>query len=307
MNNFKNFKPIEKSKFKKEYIEFRKNEFIKVEYKKNLNNKKCIIWIPGRNDYFFHYHFTEKFSNYDIYSIMFKNNHARRNDIIHHVDDIKEHFIEIDTLYENYDINNYEEVILYGHSTGGLISVLYYKNNLKNKISKLILNSPFFKFKRHWLENFFLDYIAWYVFDFLPNIDISFNTFNTNTYMLSLSENYKINKKYKTDYDVPVISSWIVNNIKHQYKIQLGNININIPTLVLYCDKTVKNNFSQKGDSILHIDDNIKQLSNLFKDQTFLKLEIISNGVHDLLCADGEINNIDTPLGKTFDTINKFL
>ena len=131
MNNFKNFKPIEKSKFKKEYIEFRKNEFIKVEYKKNLNNKKCIIWIPGRNDYFFHYHFTEKFSNYDIYSIMFKNNHARRNDIIHHVDDIKEHFIEIDTLYENYDINNYEEVILYGHSTGGLISVLYYKNNLK--------------------------------------------------------------------------------------------------------------------------------------------------------------------------------
>ena len=46
---------------------------------------------------------------------MFKNNHARRKDIIHHVDNINEHFIEIDKIYDEYSINNYEEVnILYG-------------------------------------------------------------------------------------------------------------------------------------------------------------------------------------------------
>ena len=30
-------------------------------------------------------------------------------------------------------LNNYEEVVLYGHSTGGLISILYQQNNSKEE------------------------------------------------------------------------------------------------------------------------------------------------------------------------------
>ena len=74
-----------------------------MEYKR-INNKKCILWIPGRNDYFYHYHFTKFFSEYDIYTIMFKNNHARRINIIHHVDHLEEHFLEIDKIYDIYNI-----------------------------------------------------------------------------------------------------------------------------------------------------------------------------------------------------------
>ena len=54
-----NYNVKERGKFKREYIEFSTNKYIKVEYK-NENNSKCIIWLPGRNDYFYHYHFTEK-------------------------------------------------------------------------------------------------------------------------------------------------------------------------------------------------------------------------------------------------------
>jgi alpha-beta hydrolase superfamily lysophospholipase len=313
---YKNYNIDERNKFIREYIQISIDEYIKMEYKKE-NNNKCILWIPGRNDYFFHYHFSSHFNNYDIYAVMFKNNHARRKNILHHIDNIKEHFIEIDEIYNKYNLNEYDEVILYGHSTGGLLCILYNEQNKKNKISKLILNSPFLKFKRHWIENIFLNYIGWYLFDFIPNIDLSFTTNKPNCYTLSLCNKYKINKKYKSYHDVPVISSWIMNNMKHHYRITLNEIKILVPTLILYCDKSINNNFKEKGDSILNIKENLKQVSKLFDSVTclssldtsenLLHLKIIKDGVHDLLCSDGDIENTESQLGEVFLSIEKFL
>ena len=45
--------PLEKSKFKEEFLKLN-NDVFKVKYKKG-GNRKCIIWLPGRNDYFYHY------------------------------------------------------------------------------------------------------------------------------------------------------------------------------------------------------------------------------------------------------------
>lgn len=302
---YNNFNIEERLKFIREYIKLNDNDYIKVEYKKSKNNK-CIIWIPGRNDYFFHYHFSSFYSEYDIYSIMFKNNHARRKDIIHHVDHLEEHFLEIDKIYENYDINNYDEVILYGHSTGGLLCILYNEQNKKNKINKLILNSPFLKFKGHWIENIFLNYIGWYLFNYIPDINISFTINKPNSYALSLCNKYKINKKYKTYHNLPIISSWIINIMKHQNRISLNKIKINIPTIIFYCDKSIKNNFTEQGDSIINIEENLKQIPYLINDN-LLHLKIIKNGRHDILCSDGDIHNNNSPLGEIFYHIGNFL
>lgn len=39
--------------YKKIYLKINDVEYVKVNYKKKLENTKCIIWLPGRNDYFF--------------------------------------------------------------------------------------------------------------------------------------------------------------------------------------------------------------------------------------------------------------
>jgi len=308
--SYKNYNIVERSKFSSKFVEINKTEYLKIEYKIIKNNKKCILWIPGRNDYFYHYHFSSYFNDYDIYAVMFRNNHSRRLDVIHHIDDITEYFLEIDQIYDKYNINNYDEVILYGHSTGGLISILYQQNNKKNKISKLILNSPFLKFKRHWIENMFLNYIGWYLFNYIPAIDISFTTNKQNCFTIYLSQQFKINKKYKKYYEVPVISSWLINVIKYQYQITMNEIKINIPTIILFCDKSIKNNFTEKGDSVINIKENLKQVPKLFDDglkNNLLTLKIIKYGVHDLLCSSGDINNINDPIGKVFSYIDNFL
>lgn len=292
--------------YKKIYLKINDVEYVKVNYKKKLENTKCIIWLPGRNDYFFHYHFTNLYPDYDIFALSMRNNHNRRKDVYNHIDDLKEHFLEIDTVYEYFNINSYEEVILYGHSTGGLISILYNKFNKKNKISKMILNSPFLKFKRHWIENLFLNWIGWFIFDFVPNINISFDIFKPNYYAINLSKRFKLNSMYKTFYNAPVISSWLINIMKHQYKITNNKIKINVPTLIFYCDKSYEKH-SDHGDSVLNIDENLKQVPKLFNNNSLLSLHLIEDSMHDVLCAEGDVDNRNSPLGEVCFKIDKYL
>ena len=43
-------------------------------------------------------HFSSYFNDYDIYAVMFRNNHSRRLDVIHHIDDITKY-----SEYINFD------------------------------------------------------------------------------------------------------------------------------------------------------------------------------------------------------------
>lgn len=303
---YKNYIIGEYQLYKNIYLEINDHEYVKVRYKKTLFNKKCIIWIPGRNDYFFHYHFTNLYPNYDIYALSMRNNHSRRSDVYNHIDDVNNHKLEIDVVYDYFSINNYDEVILYGHSTGGLICILYNKINKKNKISKMILNSPFLRFKRHWIENFFLNWIGWFIFDFVPNINISFDVFKPNLYSINLSKRFKINPWYKTFYNVPVVSSWLINIMKYQHKISLGLFKIQVPTLILYCNKS-KSRECKYGDCVLDISENLKQVPKLFNNTKSLNLYLIEDSVHDVLCSEGDVDNNQTVLGKVCLKINKFI
>lgn len=303
---YKNILASEINKFKSEYIKINSCDFLKCDYKKIDGNKKCIVWIPGRNDYFFHYHITNNLSNYDIYAVMFRNNHNKRNDVFHHIDEITEYFLEIDILYDFYNLNDYDEVILYGHSTGGLICILYENFNCKNKVSRMILNSPFLKFTRHWYEDIFLNYFGWYFFNYAPNINISFDVFKPNYYTLKMGEDYYIDSKYKTLKNAPVISSWLINIMKHQNKIVNNRIKIGVPTLIFFCDRN-SNFLSDYGDSILDMNENIKMIPYLFNNKNLLDLHIIKDSIHDIFCSKGEINDKNDTLGQVLYTLKLFL
>ena len=303
---YKNIIASEINKFKSDYVKINNCDFLKCDYKKIEGNKKCIVWIPGRNDYFYHYHITNYLVGYDIYAIMLRNSHAKRNDVFHHIDEITDYFCEIDKLYDFYNLNNYDEIILYGHSTGGLICILYENYNKKNKITKLVLNSPFLKFTRHWYEDIFLNYVGWYFFDYAPNINISFDVFKPNYYTLKMGEDYFIDNKYKTLRNAPVISSWLINIMKHQNKIVNNKIKIGVPSVIYFCDKNSKflNDF---GDSVLDMDENIKMVSFLFDDKSLATLHIIKNSIHDIFCSKGDIDDDNDTLGYVMATLKIFL
>ena len=131
---------------------------------KTDNNKKAIIWFPGYNDYYYHFHIGEKFikNKYDIWAL-FPHNYKKCSESFY-IDDISKYFLQIDKIIEKMDDYNYESIILYGHSAGGLSVISYCSlGNMKDKISKLILNSPFLDFGNSTHSAFLLKYVVYYI------------------------------------------------------------------------------------------------------------------------------------------------
>ena len=94
--------------------------------------------------------------------------------------------------------------------------------------------------------------------------------------------------------------------MKHQYNISLNKIKIKVPTLILFWNNSTSDVYKY-GDSVLNISENIKQIPKLFDQYDLLKINFFENGVHDLLCSDGDVDDNCTTLGNVITTINKFI
>ena len=108
----------------------------------------AILYVHGFIDYFFQRHMAERFAaeGYAFYALDLRK-HGRSllpgqhpcfcKDIAEYYDDITRALEEIGT-----------EVLLAGHSTGGLICSLYkHEGQLKDRVRALWLNSPFFDWR----------------------------------------------------------------------------------------------------------------------------------------------------------------
>lgn len=288
--------PDEIDKFQNINLDIDETIMFNVKYKKT-NNKKCIIWLPGRNDYFYHYHISSKLHNYDLYALNYRNCHPLKCDLSDYIDDIKKLFKEIDIIYEYFNINSYDEVILYGHSTGGLICTLYQFES-KNKISKIILNAPWFHYKFNTFDHYIFHYLYYYIIPCIPEFDLIERSFNDNKYMTSLTEKFKIDKLFKKNYITPVISTWFRNIIKYQNNIYHKKIWLKYPTLALISDHNAEFKGAKKGDEILDINEHIKQLEKLGNN----KLVLIKDATHDVLCS-----HYDYAIDQSLEEIKNFL
>jgi len=271
--------PNEESKFESTYLNINETVF-KVKFKKGENKKDCIIWLPGRNDYFYHYHISEMLDKYDIYILIYRNCHEMKVDISDYFFDIKDVIDEINVLYAHFKINSYENVVLYGHSTGGLIATIY-QNETVNKISKVVLNSPFYKYKLGFFDYYWFNYFMYYIIPIIPEFDLNKNTFKDNLYVNMLSEKFNIDTLYKKKYNVPVVSSWFRNITKYHSHIKNNKVKLKYPTLMLYSDHSTNSKGSYKGDEVLDIKLNLDQVEHLGECNLFL----IKDACHDVLSS----------------------
>jgi pimeloyl-ACP methyl ester carboxylesterase len=311
--NIKNDIPGERLKYNKKiyYIGNDKTKIV-INYKVKQDNKKALIWIPGRNDYFYHYHISEKIRFLDIYSIDLRNcgESIEEGCIPHYCNNLEEYFEELDLLYDDLiNKKNYEEIILYGHSTGGLVSILYYeynKKNKNNKIDKLILNSPFLYLKLDCLSNIILNYIIYYISDYIPSLNLS-KLNQINKYTTYVKNIMKIDIKKKSNLEIPVMTDWITSIIYNQYRIQNNKINIeDIPILFISSDRSVNDLNKEIGDSVLDIV-KMNEIGKKLSDKNNIIFKKIKNGLHDVLISHGNIDDKKTSLGQAFNILNNFI
>lgn len=268
----------------------------------NKPDQQPVLYLHGFNDYFFQTHLAEAFNEqgYNFYALDLRK--YGRSLLPHQTPNycrsVTEYFEEIDLSLE---IIGSEKVILMGHSTGGLIAGVYLNTGkYKDRIEKLILNSPFLEFNITFWQRIFLLPLAGLVSFFFP-YSARKKPFS-HLYGASLSEEEHGEWTYNTDWKpihgFPAYFKWIYAINRAQKKLHLVS-DINVPILILHSDASSQpskwDDILLKTDMVLNVDHIKKYGEKLGTDVTFAE---IPEAIHDVFLSPRNIRQ--KALGVTF-------
>ena len=121
------------------------------------SSRKALLYLHGYVDYFFQTHMAQAFvaGGWDFFAVDLRK--YGRSILPHqhpyYCRDLQEYFPDIDRSIDWMTAHGYEQIVLLGHSTGGLIASLYAAAGARReRIEALVLNSPFFEFNAGWFK-----------------------------------------------------------------------------------------------------------------------------------------------------------
>ena len=248
----------------------------------------AILYVHGYNDYFFQKHLGDSIDNmgFAFYAIDLRK--YGRSYLSHQtrfgVNSLTEYHEELDSALNIISDEGFKDIILMGHSTGGLIVTHYYLNHQRNSAIKgLILNSPFFDFNvKLAIEKLGVSIIS-YEGKKHPDKEMS-QSLNAN-YGESLHSEYKGSWEYDLKWK-PIISpsvslGWV--RAIHLAQQEVHKSDFKIPVLLMSSDKSYKKERWSEDihmmDAVLDVKD-IARVGKKLGDNVVYK--IIPGGKHDL-------------------------
>ena len=273
---------------------------------KIFKERHAILFVHGFNDYFYNYIIIPILLydyGYDVYAITLRRYGStikKDDDKLFYTNDLNEYIEDIDNCFPKILEGKYKNIFLVGHSTGGLTSTIYcHKGKYKDKIKGLILNSPFFDLNDSALMEFILKYIIYYIGIIYPTFKLVSKTDDYyNTITEEVLKRFYFNSDYKLRGCSPVYAGWIKTIVYNQSLIQNKKINLKIPILVLYSDKTIPVDKMEKGDNTLDVKEINKYSDFIGKNVTEYS---IKNAIHDVFSSE------DEPREKAFQLFFEFL
>ena len=256
--------------------------------------KKAVLYVHGYIDYFFQTELADHFNEwgYNFYAVDLrkygrallpqqKANFAR---------DMTEYFPDIDTAIDQIKQDGNTEMVMMGHSTGGLLTSIYIdKHNDEGFIKALLLNSPFFDLNIPGFLRAILSLPMWLGKNF-ENLKMDFLP---QHYPESLHKDYKgewdFNIEWKPIVNFPFYFTWMRAIRLAQLHLQ-NNLNITVPVLVMHSDKSYKSRkWSDKvkeQDAVLDVVHIAKYAKVLGEDVTTVE---VAGAVHDMVLSKPSI------------------
>lgn len=114
-------------------------------------SRRALLYVHGYVDYFFHDHVATAVCNagFDFYALELRRygRSLRGGNRPNYCTSLDQYFVEITQAIDIAIADGHDSVVLYGHSTGGLIVSLYAdRGDRRAQLSAVVLNSPFFEF-----------------------------------------------------------------------------------------------------------------------------------------------------------------
>lgn len=255
---------------------------------------KAVLYVHGYIDYFFQTELADHFNKwgFNFYAVDLRKYgrslmpHQKPN----FARNMQEYFPDLDTAIAQIKKDGNTEMILMGHSTGGLLTSLYLdKHNPDGYIKALLLNSPFFDLNIPSALRSVLPLPMWLGKKF-ENLSMDFLT---QHYPKSLHKDYKgvwdFNIKWKPIVNFPFYFTWMRAIRLAQIRLHKG-LDINVPVLVMHSDKSYKgrkwNDIIKEQDAVLDVVHIAKYADVIGKDVK--KVEVVG-AVHDMVLSKPDV------------------
>lgn len=268
-----------------------------ISSEKNEPGRTPVLFLHGFIDYFYHPHVADAFHNqgYNFYALeLRKYGHAlMEHQHPNYCRSLDEYFEELDRAVTIISEENPDkEIILLGHSTGGLISCLYGNRGvMRDKISHIILNSPFLEFNKPWIYRKTILPIACLLASILPwgNQKKAINPLTAMSLHKDHYGEWEFNTALKPIKGFPAYFAWAKAISKGQKWLKKRST-LTVPTLVMHSSDSVWTGKwipkVQEADIVL----NVKHIKNLGKNlgsQT--TVHCVEKAMHDIFLSKEEV------------------
>ena len=258
---------------------------------------RAVLYIHGYNDYFFQEEMARRFNdeNFNFYAVDLRK--YGRSLLPEHysfeVRNLDEYFAEIDSAVQVIKNEGNTEIVLVGHSTGGLITSLYCQSRKDAlPVDALILNSPFLEWNFNALyRNFLIPIVAW-LGKFLPDATLS-DEKEPSAYGQSLLKEYHGEWSYNTAWKKLMAQGqrfgWVRAIDQGHAQVHKG-LDIPCPILLMHSDKSTQAkswtpDFAH-SDAVLNVEHIALYGKRLGRDVTEAT---IVDGMHDLILSRPDV------------------
>ncbi len=268
-----------------------------VRRKVNTDAKMAFLYLHGYNDYFFQKELGDSVVAHGIafYAVDLRKYgrsilDGQRKFEVRSLD---EYFADIDAALAVIARDGYSDVILNGHSTGGLILSYYLSKHKDDRpnVKALILNSPFLDMNLSKFQERFLVPLV----SFLPFKKINIKQGDSKAYAESLLSCYHGEWCYNTDWKTvepqPVTTGWITAIHKAQRRLH-KKAGISIPILLMHSNRSVGgyewSPAFNTGDGVLDVNDITKYGKKLGPN---VEEFVVEDGMHDLILSRKDVRD----------------
>lgn len=258
------------------------------------DTRRAVLYVHGYIDYFFQHHMAAEFlaHGYRFYAVDLRK-YGRSWRAGQHPDfarSMYEYYPDLTESIRRIRAEGAEEVILLGHSTGGLLAALYADDGpleARSAIGRVVLNSPFLEFNATWFERRVEIPLAAAVSIVLPFAHKRNEL--SPLYAESMHRDFRGEWHFDTSFKpiegIPLYFSWLRAVLQGQRRVKRG-LHIDVPVLVMSSDRSYfGKEWSEellRSDSVLNVEDIRRYAGNLGDEVTYVQ---IRDGVHDLFLS----------------------
>lgn len=257
----------------------------------SVATERGVLYVHGFNDYFFNFRMGDEFVDhgYDFYAVDLRK-YGRSilpGQKPFEARDISEYYPDIDSALVVMKKSGLKEIVLMGHSTGGLICSCYMASHPEAPVSALILNSPFLDWNLGWKERL-VPMISWWG---MVSPDTRIPQGKSKAYAESLLKEYhgdwEYDTRWKMEQSPDVTAGWVRAITRAQRSLRNGHADIRVPILLMYSSRSVEGDKwteeHNRADGVLDVADIKKYGMELGPQVTCME---VVGGLHDLMLSN---------------------